>query len=159
LHSGNNEVDQLVLTIVSLPQYLIVDHLFSVDLMITDSIPGTNSEIVFVLDGDVYGVTILRDDCSLGSVSFRLMLILFHRMLRLEIMNFHFIRWMDWAVFSTTLSLSVALGMPTATPSAPGHSLSVTQGSRLSDAPVRFPDSLSDSLSNCFVLAGAWLQL
>jgi hypothetical protein len=54
LHSGNNEVDQQVLTVVSFPPYLIVDHIFSFDLMITDSIPGTNSEIMFVLDGDVY---------------------------------------------------------------------------------------------------------
>jgi hypothetical protein len=69
LDSGNNEIDQQVLTVVSLPPYLIVDHLFSVDLMITDSVPGTNNERVFVLDGDVYGVRILRDDCSPGSLS------------------------------------------------------------------------------------------
>jgi hypothetical protein len=46
---------------------------------------------------------------------------------------------MDWAVLSTTLSLSVALGVPTATTSAPGHSPSITQGSRLLDTPTRFP--------------------
>jgi hypothetical protein len=53
---------------VSLPPYLIGDHLFLIDLMITDSVPGTNIKRVFVLDGDVYGVTILRDDCSPGPV-------------------------------------------------------------------------------------------
>jgi hypothetical protein len=37
--------------------------------MITDSIAGTNVETVFALDGEVYGVTILRNDCSASSVS------------------------------------------------------------------------------------------
>jgi hypothetical protein len=55
--SANHKVSQGGLMVISLPLYLFFDHRFSVDLMITDSIPAKNIKTVFVPDGDVYAVS------------------------------------------------------------------------------------------------------